>query len=348
MLKQIGFSVLAAFLLSAPAQAQSGDSIAGLPEYYTVQPGDTLWEISQKFLGDPYYWPRLWSINDYITNPHWIYPGNRIVFRMGSDVEGVSVSMEGTDTSPIKSIDIVDDEIACGPDVRFTAEWDSDIYNASGFLAERRDVEVYGEVEFARPGATILAEQDLIYLKVDDPDAFACGDVVSIFHRLKKKVRHPNNRRTQFGNLYAIVGEAQIVHHYGDYVSAVIRDSVTEVQRGDLIGPQMPVHIEVDVRNPSGDLQATVIERLNQESVLASTREVVFIDRGRADGLRVGNSFFIVHQMDELINEEDTALPPSVVGRLVVLRVDEYASTAVVTDSSRSIKIGDRLVQEVE
>ena len=59
-----------------------------------VAPGDTLWEIAQAFLGNPYYWPRLWSINDYITNPHWIYPGNRIVFRMGSLIEPPSVELE--------------------------------------------------------------------------------------------------------------------------------------------------------------------------------------------------------------------------------------------------------------
>ena len=66
----------------------------GSPEFYLVAPGDTLWEIAQAFLGNPYYWPRLWSINDYITNPHWIYPGNRIVFRMGSLIEPPSVELE--------------------------------------------------------------------------------------------------------------------------------------------------------------------------------------------------------------------------------------------------------------
>lgn len=68
----------------------TGDTInmgGGSPDYYTVQPGDTLWEISSKFLGNAYYWPRLWSINDYITNPHWIYPGNRVVFRMGTLID---------------------------------------------------------------------------------------------------------------------------------------------------------------------------------------------------------------------------------------------------------------------
>src|SRR5512136_1584185 len=45
---------------------------------YTIKKGDTLWDISSKFLNDPFLWPKLWERNPYITNPHWIYPGNPI------------------------------------------------------------------------------------------------------------------------------------------------------------------------------------------------------------------------------------------------------------------------------
>ena len=47
-------------------------------EVYTIKKGDTLWEISSKFLKDPFLWPKLWQRNPYITNPHWIYPGQPI------------------------------------------------------------------------------------------------------------------------------------------------------------------------------------------------------------------------------------------------------------------------------
>jgi hypothetical protein len=352
MLKQMGIGLATAALWVAPAMAQdstqSGDTIAGLPDYYVVQPGDTLWEIAQKFLGDAYYWPRLWSVNEQITNPHWIYPGNYIYFRMGTDLGPPEWQIGQDNHQAITPVVINDETYECGPDIRFTAEWDSDIYDVPGFLAQRRDVEVWGRVERARPGATYLSEADLLYLKVDDPDAFECGDTVSIFRRVKKKVRHPENTRTRFGDVYAVVADAQVVHRYGDYISAVVRDSITEVQRGDMVGPSQPVHIEVDIRNPDGDLQGTIVERLNYESLLGATREVVFIDRGRADGVRRGNSFYIIQQRDDFIDEEETDLPPSVVGRLVVLSVDEYISTAVVTDANRSIEVGDRLTQEVD
>ena len=48
------------------------------PEVHTVQPGDTLWNLSQRFLNNPWYWPKIWSYNQNLDNPNWIYPGSQI------------------------------------------------------------------------------------------------------------------------------------------------------------------------------------------------------------------------------------------------------------------------------
>ncbi|MCP4373030.1 MAG: LysM peptidoglycan-binding domain-containing protein, partial [Deltaproteobacteria bacterium] len=55
--------------------------------YYTVKKGDTLWDLSQKFSNTPYLWPDLWSDNSQITNPHLIYPGQRIRLFRRTDIE---------------------------------------------------------------------------------------------------------------------------------------------------------------------------------------------------------------------------------------------------------------------
>ncbi len=53
------------------------------PIEYIVQPGDTLFDICDQLLDEPYYWPKLWSFNPQIKNPHFIYPGMVLKFYTG-------------------------------------------------------------------------------------------------------------------------------------------------------------------------------------------------------------------------------------------------------------------------
>ena len=45
---------------------------------HVVVPGDTLWDISDAYLGTPWVWPSVWTDNRDIENPHFIVPGDRI------------------------------------------------------------------------------------------------------------------------------------------------------------------------------------------------------------------------------------------------------------------------------
>ena len=64
------------FLLTAAAQADVLKIKPTHPERYTVVKGDTLWDISGRFLEHPWEWPEIWQINPQIEDPHWIYPGD--------------------------------------------------------------------------------------------------------------------------------------------------------------------------------------------------------------------------------------------------------------------------------
>jgi hypothetical protein len=73
---------------AAPA-AKSGEAPNAS---HTVERGDTLWDLSRKFLGSPWYWPKVWSYNPDIANPHWIYPGNMVRF-YGADEQPTQVEV---------------------------------------------------------------------------------------------------------------------------------------------------------------------------------------------------------------------------------------------------------------
>ena len=55
------------------------------PEEYNVENGDSLFDICDQLLDEPYYWPKLWALNPYITNPHFIYPGMKLKFYPGDE-----------------------------------------------------------------------------------------------------------------------------------------------------------------------------------------------------------------------------------------------------------------------
>ena len=96
-----------ALLLSTPALADTLKLQENAPEKYVVVKGDTLWDISGKFLKDPWRWPQIWNLNrEEIKNPHWIYPGDLIVLdRSGKEprlslVKGGQNGMQTVKLSP--------------------------------------------------------------------------------------------------------------------------------------------------------------------------------------------------------------------------------------------------------
>ena len=58
---------------------------------YVVKRGDTLWDLSDEFLHDPFAWPDLWENNRHIEDPHWIYPGDSIYLGEGIKDDGYRI-----------------------------------------------------------------------------------------------------------------------------------------------------------------------------------------------------------------------------------------------------------------
>jgi hypothetical protein len=72
------FTLFFTAVMAVVAAAQDVSIREDHPDEYIVVKGDTLWDISGRFLEHPWQWPAIWHANQQIENPHLIYPGDRI------------------------------------------------------------------------------------------------------------------------------------------------------------------------------------------------------------------------------------------------------------------------------
>ncbi|OEZ01091.1 MULTISPECIES: LysM peptidoglycan-binding domain-containing protein [Stenotrophomonas] len=118
-------TVVAVAMLTVATYATAVEVNGGHPETYVVQKGDTLWDISARFLKKPWLWPEIWQANPQVKNPHLIYPGDvlslayldRVVAQPGPRQEAPINAIPLSEVEPfLKQLSVVD-EIASLPDV---------------------------------------------------------------------------------------------------------------------------------------------------------------------------------------------------------------------------------------
>jgi hypothetical protein len=90
----------------------AGDKAA---ESYSIQSGDSLWDISTKLFGSGYYWPKVWQLNDAITNPHDVKVGHQIKFSPGSVNKPPSLELAGQPEAEPEVVAVGDVALAGGP-----------------------------------------------------------------------------------------------------------------------------------------------------------------------------------------------------------------------------------------
>ncbi|WP_367347103.1 LysM peptidoglycan-binding domain-containing protein [Stenotrophomonas bentonitica] len=111
-------TVLAVAMLTVATYATAVEVNGGHPETYVVQKGDTLWDISARFLKKPWLWPEIWQANPQVKNPHLIYPGDvlslayldRVVAQPGPRQEAPINAIPLSQIEPfLKQLSVVDE-----------------------------------------------------------------------------------------------------------------------------------------------------------------------------------------------------------------------------------------------
>jgi len=325
--------------------------------YYTIQKGDTLWDISQRFYDSEWVWPALWGQNKDITNPHWIYPGNRIRLYQKADLlehqdkpepEKISEIVELTPEEAMPAPEPAPEPApAPAPGVYFYYPQITNVgfiqkLSGSGLFGGVTDPLVIGEI-FKAEGEIqqMISDNDTVYIHHanNDNSVFIVGNRYTVY---KPLVKITDQRTGDYaGHQYKIAGMVEVTEKNPAYVVARVVKSVRPIRVGDKIMP-FPQRSEKIALQPSPEGMSGHVLLSEDHTQMSAGYDIVFLDKGKQDGVQAGQRYEVFYQSEDEINGETVLLPPVTYGKLLVLLAKDTTATATVTQASKSITPGDR------
>jgi LysM repeat protein len=341
-----------------PDGTKKGGPKKDIPELHVVKKGDTLWGISEDYYGNPWAWPKVWSLNPQLENPHWIYPGDQLrtapssaAMRSAADNSAGGGGFVGRGRIvPTGTVFIRD----------------------QGYIGDpERDV--WGEVVGAHEDAMMLSDGSVIYVKMKEGVDLRLGQRLTVFHDVSDPPDVEDSREPP-GKIVKIYGTVRV--DGWDKNTRVARTTLIEsldpVERGFQVGP---VGRRFDVVPPvaaTENVEARLIAGVYPHLIFGQN-QLVFIDKGKEDKLMTGNRLRVIRRGDtwsrqlttanrhartrvELgspdlpkpevtpIYGDDEQFPDEVVGELVVLRTEDYSAICLVTEATGGLEPGDRAV----
>ncbi|AIS18844.1 peptidoglycan-binding protein [Pseudomonas rhizosphaerae] len=335
-------SLLALLMLAmaglAQAQVQLKD---GYPQRYTVVRGDTLWDISGKFLRQPWQWPQLWHANPQIANPDLIYPGDSLVLGF---VDGQPQLMieRGASRGTIK----------LSPKVRTTPVAEAipsiPLESINSFLLTNRimdSAEAFNAAPYIVAGnaeRVLSGIGDRIYAR----GAFDPAQSVYGIFRQGKVYTDPDTQ--EFLGINADnIGGGEIVATEGDISTLVLQRSREEVRLGDRLfsDEQRAVNSTFFPSAPQSDIHGVIID-VPRGVTQIGKYDVVTLNRGTRDGLREGN-VLAVYKTGETVRDritgEQVKVPDERSGLLMVFRTYEKLSYGLILNANRSLAVMDKV-----
>jgi hypothetical protein len=306
--------------------------------YYTVQKGDTLWDLSQKFSDTPWQWPEMWKENSQIVNPHLIYPGQRIRLHRRRSAQGYG---EKASTSPKASTK--DKTVADKPELTNMLHFHYAAMDRVGFI--RKDpIQSQGTIFKVEGQKEMISTGDLVYIRPGDDASFVKGQTLTIYRTLKPiKVRQTNEF---IGIQHYLTGAVEITIVRPAFVLGRIIAAYRPIKVGDLLMPFYRRLPQIGMQQSPEGLEGQIIESEEHREMFAES-DIAFIDKGEQEGVRPGQLYWIFKQEKYHINPEDkneTTLTPVLLGELLVLHTEKTTATVMITDSLRAIKPGSKII----
>lgn len=310
-----------------------------VPLTYTVQAGDTLWDISTLFLRDPWRWRELWSSNPQVDNPHLIYPGDTLSLRWEAGEPRLVHLDEGDiKLSPSMRASPLDLAIPAIPRQQI-----------GPFLRQHRVAEV---IELDRAPYIVAGEAGRLISGVGDTvygkGAWQTARSYRLVRRAEK-LKDPISGEG-LGIFVTDVGEARLQSSPSEegVVALTVAEMREEIRIGDRLLPvtRSAVESTYQPQAPEATIDGAYMIAVAGGVTQIGPLDIVVINRGARESLRVGDVLAIDHageRVQDSVTGKQVRLPDREAGVLMVFSVYERASFGLVLEAKRPLAVGDKL-----
>lgn len=320
MPKNIACIVLVGLLFLAPIANAQDQEIKD----YTVIAGDTLWDISNKELGDPFLWPKIWKENPDIANPDRLKPGMIVRIPYYLLRKEVPELVEAAPAAPPKRVAEAVKPSAAPPAPELIVN--KSFLMECGYITET--VGGRGTISSSPSGRNLFGLGDIVYLKTIDP--VNIGEKFYILKQIKQVI-HPATEKPM-GYLVEIRGIAQVLEFENGKTKAKIIHASGDIVTDDPIDQYYEITPPVkpgQLRKPNINGMIVSARGLHIYSTLF---DILYLDKGASDGLIVGDMLKTVHVGKNRIAN----------GEIQIISTRGNTSTAIVRKNyDQPIKAGD-------
>ncbi|HOO37729.1 MAG TPA: LysM peptidoglycan-binding domain-containing protein [Deltaproteobacteria bacterium] len=290
---------------------------------HIVKKGDTLWGISSQYLETPWKWPLVWANNTDITNPHLIYPNDKVVIsRQGDKVIITIIPAEEPAQEPViyTPKEIAEEEEKT---IVVSPKFSTYIYSPNILKGSGSVIKKHGMGELA-------SKNDKVLIKTSS--GFSIDQGITIV----SKVMDVKKGEDVVGYLYKAVAIATVEETSSNVSKALIQYSSQEVQAGDVVFDDLkPIApLTVQLSEPALESDGRIID-LYGGLTGSSDLDLVFMDVGMKNGITEGALLSIYKET--ALEEKDVSFR-DYQGMLIVLQSLEKSSMGLIIESKGPIQ----------
>lgn len=206
-------------------------------------------------------------------------------------------------------------------------------------------VQDFGKVESSVNENILFTTHDKFYVRFDEKIDVVVGDKFSVYSAGGEVTNQNSDRK---GLKYTVNGSFEVLQKHEGVWECKVIESAVPISRGDRVTVYTPKIERITQTYNSRLIEAVLVGSFQKLQSYSSFGDVVYLDRGRADGVEMGNVFEVYGFKDRGTGKNITPNPTYKNGELTVITVTDNFSTALVSQSTRDFIAGDIVVTKTK